>query len=531
MSDAPWWKSGVVYQIYPRSFLDASGDGVGDLEGIRRRLDHLVDVGVDALWISPIFPSPMADFGYDVADYCGVDPLFGSLEDFDRLLSEAHGKSLKVLLDLVPNHTSDHHPWFQNSRAGGDKSDWYIWRDPAPGGGPPNNWLAYFGGPTWTFDEGRGQYYLHQFLPEQPELDHRNPEVREAIHDAMRFWLDKGVDGFRVDVINLMGKHPDLPDDPINEGYRPGVDQPNQRFAHVHRQNHPDVHEMIGGMRAVMDEYEDRVMIGEIYLPPERLSDYYRADPPGCHLPFNFGLITLEDWSAAGVRDHVERFEAAVPEDGWPNYVLGNHDQPRVASRVPAGQARLAQVLLFTLRGTPTAYYGDELGMRDVDVPREKWQDPSGLRQLEFDKGSRDPERTPMQWDASPNAGFCDPEVEPWLPVAPDAETVNVAAQTGDEGSFLEFVRRLLALRRARPALHLGDYEAVPGTPEVVYAYRRRHGDEVVTVALNFSAEATEVAVGEGAAALLLSTDSGRTGEVDRAAVRLGPGEAVVLEG
>lgn len=525
-----WWRDGVVYQVYPRSFQDSNGDGVGDLEGIRSRLPYLEALGVDAVWISPIFPSPMADFGYDVADYTDVDPLFGSLEDMDRLIADAHARGLKVVLDLVPNHTSDQHPWFQDSRARGEKSDWYIWRDPAPDGGPPNNWLSYFGGAAWTLDPERGQYYLHQFLKEQPELDHRNPEVRAAIQEAMRFWFRRGVDGFRVDVIALMIKHPDFPDDPPNPSYRPGIDMPTHQFEHVHRQDRPEVHGVIREMRAVCDEFDDRAMIGEIYLPPAKLATYY-GDGDECHLPFNFGLLLIEDWTPGAVRDHVQEFEAALPAGAWPNYVLGNHDQPRIATKVGAARARGAELLLLTLRGTPTVYYGEELGMEDVPVPRELWQDPAGLNQPDFSKGSRDPERTPMQWSAQANAGFCAPEVTPWLPVAEDFAARNVAAQEANPGSFLNFFRAALALRRAEPALHAGEIEFVEAGSEDLLAYLRRHGEDRLVVVINFS-EAPRTAdlsslAPEGE--VLLSTHGEVWGDVNLAAVEVPAGGGLVI--
>lgn len=526
--DAPWWKRGVVYQIYPRSFQDTNGDGVGDLEGIRRRLDHLVDLGVDAAWISPVFPSPMRDFGYDVADYCDIDPLFGDLGDMDRLLADAHARGLRVLLDLVPNHTSDEHPWFREARGSREapKRDWYIWRDPAPDGGPPNNWVAYFGGPAWTLEPETGQYYLHQFLPGQPELNHRNPEVREAIHDAMRFWLARGVDGFRVDVLALMIKHEDFPDAGPNPDYVEGRDLPSFRDSHEFRQDRPEMAEVVAGMRAVTDEFEDRVLVGEIYLPLEELVKYYGH---GCHLPFNFALIQLPAWTAAGVGELIRRYEAALPAGAWPNWVLGNHDQPRVASRVGPGQARVAQMLLLTLRGTPTLYYGDELGMTNVEIPRDRWRDPAGLRQPDFAAGSRDPERTPMQWDGSEGAGFAGVGVEPWLPLAPDAATRNVAAQTGDPASMLELTRDLLRLRRASAALSLGEIELIESGDEDLLAYRRSLGDEACVVVLNFTGEPKRAVLGPGEAVIAKSTVPGRQGMVDLSGVPLDADEGLVL--
>lgn len=530
-----WWRQGVIYQVYPRSFRDLDGDGVGDLPGITEKLDYLAGLGVDALWISPIFPSPMADFGYDVADYCGVDPLFGSLEDMDRLIEAAHARGLKVLLDLVPNHTSDQHPWFLEARSSREnpKRGWYLWADPAPDGGPPNNWLSFFGGPAWTLDPSTGQYYLHQFLREQPELDHRNPEVREAIHEAMRFWFRRGVDGFRVDVIWLMIKDPELRDEPPNPAYRPGAEPPHRSLLHTGTADQPEVHGVIRGLRAVCDEFPERVMIGEIYLPLEELVEYYGAALDECHLPFNFHLLEHRDWSAAGVRTLVERYEACLPEGAWPNWVLGNHDQPRVASRLGPERARLAQLLLLTLRGTPTLYYGDELGMVDVEVPREAQRDPQGLRDSSFVGACRDAERTPMRWSSrGACAGFCPEGATPWLPMGEDLERVNVESQDADPRSFLSFCRALLCVRRASPALRAGSYRSLEVPDPDLLVFERRCPEQRVLVVLNFAGEtrALDLSSLAGSLELLVSSSLAAPGPVDPAAIRVGPYGGGVLE-
>ncbi|MGN6376577.1 MAG: alpha-amylase family glycosyl hydrolase, partial [Sphingomonas sp.] len=356
-----WWQTGTIYQVYPRSFQDSDGDGVGDLQGIRRRLPYLRDLGVDAVWLSPIFPSPMADFGYDVADYTGIAPLFGTMGDFDQLLGEAHDHGLKLLLDLVPNHSSDRHPWFQESRSSRDnpKRDWYIWRDPAPDGGPPNNWRSFFGGSAWEWDEATGQYYLHLFLKEQPDLNWRNPAVAHAIHDAMRFWFAKGVDGFRIDVLWLLIKDAQFRDNPPNPDWQPGMPDID-RLLQLHSADQPEMHDVVRGLRAVAEEFGDRLLIGEIYLPLDKLMTYYGPAGQGVQLPFNFQLLRTP-WQADAIRRAVADYEAALPQDGWPNWVLSNHDQPRLAARIGEDQARIAAMLLLTLRGTPTMYYGDEI--------------------------------------------------------------------------------------------------------------------------------------------------------------------------
>ncbi|MBV9393665.1 MAG: alpha-amylase, partial [Methylobacteriaceae bacterium] len=323
-----WWKRGIIYQVYPRSFQDTNGDGVGDLEGIRQRLDYLQWLQVDAIWISPVYPSPMKDFGYDVTDYCGIDRIFGTLDDFARLIGAAHERGLKLILDFVPNHTSDRHPWFIESRASRDnpKRDWYIWRDGKPDGSPPNNWISNFGGPAWTFDEATRQYYYHAFLREQPDLNWRNPAVREAMYDVLRFWLDRGVDGFRVDVIWHLIKDADFRDNPPNLGWRTG-EREIGRLLQVNSADQPEIHDVVAEMRRVLDEYQERVLIGEIYLPIERLVTYYGANLSGAHLPFNFALLQTP-WKAEAIARLVEEYERALPPDGWPNWVLGNHDQP-----------------------------------------------------------------------------------------------------------------------------------------------------------------------------------------------------------
>ncbi len=524
-----WWQSGVIYQIYPRSFADSNGDGIGDLRGMTEKLEHLAWLGVDAVWLSPIFPSPMADFGYDVADYTGIHPIFGTLEDFDKLVEKAHGLGLKVLLDYVPNHTSDEHEWFIESRSSRDnpKRDWYIWRDAKEDGSPPNNWESYFGGPAWEFDEETGQYYLRLFDRKQPDLNWRNPEVREAMYDAMRFWFDRGVDGLRIDVLWLLRKDEHFRDNPVNEEWKDG-DFLLERQDRVYSHDRPETMEIVREMRAVAEEYEEsRVLVGEIYLPIERLMAYYGGESlDGVQLPFNFGLVLLEDWDAKSVRKLVDDYEAALPgEAAWPNWVLGNHDRPRVASRVGEERERLAQMLLLTLRGTPTCYYGDEIGMKNVEVPPELAHDPQGKVHTSY---GRDPFRTPMQWNAAKNAGFS--RVEPWLPISPDHEKANVEAQRSDPSSMLSLYKKLLELRRETPALSLGTYSSLDDMPDECFAYLREHEGEKFLVVLNFSGEEVSSPLPEGEWAVEVSTRLDREEKVD-GVVELRPYEGVVISG
>ncbi|HEX2090795.1 MAG TPA: alpha-amylase family glycosyl hydrolase [Longimicrobiaceae bacterium] len=529
MSGYLWWQRGIVYQVYPRSFMDSNGDGVGDLPGITRRLDYLRWLGVDAVWISPFYPSPMRDFGYDVSDYTGVHPMFGTLDDFDRLLHEAHGRGLRVILDFVPNHTSDRHPWFLESRSSRDnpKRDWYIWRDPAPDGGPPNNWLSCFGGSAWEWDGATGQYYYHAFLKEQPDLNWRNPRVQEAMLDVLRFWLDRGVDGFRVDVIWHLAKDDRFRDNPPNPAWRPGMD-PYQQLVPVHTTDRPEVHEIITRMRRLFDRYEERVLIGEIYLPVERLVEYYGADLSGVHLPFNFQLI-LAPWDARHIAGLVDEYEAALPPGGWPNWVLGNHDQHRIATRVGPEQARVAAMLLLTLRGTPTLYYGDEIGMEDVEIPRHRVQDPLEKNVPGLGLG-RDPERTPMQWSPAPNAGFT--TGEPWLPMAGNYRVINVETERDDPRSTLTLYRRLIDLRRGEPALEVGRFEPVAAEGSVLaYVRRARQGESDFLVALNLGRQPQTLRCPERAreGTIALSTHLDRGGERVSGELRLRGDEGVLV--
>jgi alpha-glucosidase len=530
-----WWKQAVFYQIYPRSFMDSNGDGVGDLQGIIQRLDYLVDLGVDAVWISPIYPSPMADFGYDVSDYTGIHPLFGDMATFDRLLAEAHARGLKIVLDYVPNHTSDEHPWFIESRSSRDnpRRDWYIWKDPQPDGSPPNNWESRFGGPAWTWDEPTGQYYLHLFLAKQPDLNWRNPDVVAAMHDVLRFWLDKGVDGFRIDVVTFMIKHADFPDNPPIPPEQRRWDNPRTQ-EHVYDISQPEIHGVLRDLRRIFGSYPgNRVMIGEtIDLDPRKLVQYYGQNLDELQIPFNFSLLWCP-WDAQQMWTTVEAYYAAMPKGAMPDFVLGNHDRHRLATRYGPANARAAALLLLTLWGVPTMYYGDEIGMEDVPIPPDQMQDPRGINAPEANVG-RDPERSPMQWDASPNAGFAAAGVRPWLPVAENYRTVNVAAQMAESTSMLHFVRALLRLRRAMPVLHAeGDFRFVDGLPDDILAYTRTQDGLRVLVVLNFGGDERTLdlsALGPSGE-VLVSTGMDRNGPVSLYALNLGPHEGLLLRG
>lgn len=485
MSDAGWWGDAVVYQIYPRSFCDTDGDGIGDLPGVRRHLDHLVWLGVDALWLSPFYRSPMADFGYDVADYCDVDPLFGTIDDIDGLIADAHGAGLRVVVDWVPNHTSDRHPWFVDALAGGPHRDWYIWRDgrrDADGGhGPPgsrgrlpNNWEQSFTGvgaterpPAWTWHAPSGQWYLHLFLPEQPDLDWSNPAVRAAMAATLRFWMDRGVDGFRVDVVQGLGKDPALPDIAT-------ADQPPSGT-----NDQPATHEVIAELHRVVDAAPapPRMMVGEVYLPTTaQVATYYgTAERPELHLAFNFPPL-LAPWTAAAWRESIDEVVSLLdPVGGWPTWVLSNHDQPRHRTRYGSEEAtRAAAVLLLGLRGTPFLYAGEELGLGDAIVAEAQRVDPGG----------RDGCRAPLPWDSTPGHGWAGPS--PWLPWPPDVDRgATVAEQREDPGSVLHLYRRLLRARRESPALRSGSF-AWSDTPADVLGWVRAAGDDRRVVLVSF---------------------------------------------
>lgn len=527
MTGTAWWQTALIYQIYPRSFADANGDGIGDLRGIIARLDYVAGLGMSAIWISPIYPSPMADFGYDVADYVDVDPMFGTLEDLDLLVTQAHARGLRVILDLVPNHTSDAHPWFVGARRSRESPyrDWYVWRDPRPDGSAPNNWESYFGGPAWEWDAATEQFYLHLFDRRQPDLNWRNPHVRKAMYDVMRFWFDRGIDGFRLDAFWLLVKAADFRDNPPVPPLKPGEYEWN-RYDRPAYEDLPEMQEIVREMRRVADEYDDRVLIGEIYLPLERLVRYYGEGLSGLHLPFNFGLVTTPRWNAAAIGDVIERYEAQLPSGAAPNWVLGNHDVSRIASRAGQSGAPLALMLLMTLRGSITCYYGDEIGMHDVDLPAAYVRDPMAEA-----GNSRDKARTPMQWDAGPSAGFCAPDVASWLPVAGDFRQRNVAVQDADPHSELSLFRRLVRLRRGSAALSAGAYRHVATVGLDVLAYLRHQGDERILVALNFGARArtVDLSAAGGSAELLVSTAPDHEAGVDLARLRLGAHEGVVL--
>jgi alpha-glucosidase len=520
-----WWRDGVLYQIYVRSFADSNGDGIGDLRGVIDHLDHLEWLGVDGVWLSPITPSPNLDWGYDVSDYRDVDPDLGDLGTLDRLVSEAGSRGIRVLLDLVPNHTSDRHPWFVQARSSREAPhrDRYVWADPRPDGSPPNNWVSVFGGPAWELEQRTGQYYLHNFLAEQPDLDWWNEDVRREFEDILRFWLDRGIAGFRIDVAQGLVKDRELRDDPpATEDDPADVRRIGQRP--VHKMNRPEVHEIYRRWRAIADAYrQPRALVGETWVPDlKRWSGFYGAEDDELHLCFNFAFV-FADLRAESLRPIVEATEAVLRPQARPVWTASNHDVGRFPTRWCGGRedaARCALMALLTLRGTPFLYYGDEIGMTDVDVPGDAIRDTVGLR-LSPEAG-RDRCRTPMRWSGNPGAGFTGADIRPWLPIG-DPTSVNVEEQLRDPGSMLHLCRDLIALRRETPDLFAGSYASLV-TPAGVWAWRRGTG---LVVALNLSARAT--ALDLEPATILVATDRNRDGERVDGRLALGPWQGAVL--
>lgn len=500
MSKAPnnqWWRGGVIYQIYPRSFADSNGDGVGDLPGITARLQHVADLGADALWLSPIFKSPMKDFGYDVSDYCDIDPMFGTLEDFRTLVQHAHALGLKVMIDQVLSHTSDQHPWFAQSRASRDnpRADWYVWADAKDDGNPPNNWLSVFGGSAWQWDTRRRQYYLHNFLSSQPDLNFHNPEVVRALLETVKFWLDLGVDGYRLDTAPFYFHDQQLRDNPgrgkatSGDAAFPDVN-PYTWQRHIYDKERPENIGFLQQLRALVDQYPDTTMVGEIGTDDSiaTMAEYTRGDDR-LHMAYSFDLLGA-DWSSPFLHNLLQRF-ADKSRGGWPSWALSNHDVPRVGSRWGGPDCnpkllRLAAVLQMTLRGSPCLYQGDELGLPEAEVAYEDLQDPYGITMWPEFKG-RDGCRTPMPWDSTAvDLGFGNHSPKAWLPITGAYRKLAVDLQQRDPDSMLHFYRQLLHWRRSQPALIKGEQSLLPVHPQVL-AYVREHAGERVLCALNFS--------------------------------------------
>src|SRR4051812_44559623 len=521
---AQWWRSAVVYEIAPISFQDINGDGKGDLKGIEGRIDYLEWLGIDAVWLTPFFPSPKLDFGYDIADYCAVDPTFGSLEDFDRLVARLHRRGIKLLIQFVPNHTPNQHPWFVESRSSrtSPKRDWYVWVDPAPNGGPPNNWLSRFGGSVWQWDQTTEQYYYHSFLLEQPDLNWRNPEVRAAMAEVLRFWMRRGVDGFRVDASAVLAEDALLRDDPVD----PEADEttpPPQRLMRVFSDDRPESLHYIEEMRRIIDEFDHRLLCGEVQGKTDRIGHFYGNAHPRLHLPLNFALLD-SPWNAFSLQAAIDAYFNAIPDAAWPDWVIGGHDKHRIASKLGQAQARVLAMLVLTLKGTAFFFAGDELGAERAKIPKDAIQDPFEKLVPGYDL-NRDPERVPMSWDATRNGGFT--TGDPWLPMG-DTIRRNVADLRNSERSILQLYKQLIQLRKQTPALHSGDYAPMRSRDDVL-VYQRYTEAERFTVMLNLSHEARRSPLPERGTVVL----STYLDESDRAVsdfVTLRPDEGIIVK-
>ena len=530
-----WWKHGVLYQIYPRSFSDANGDGTGDIPGITAKLDYLADLGIEGIWLSPINTSPMFDFGYDVSNYCDIDPLFGTLKDFEVLIEEAHRRGIRIIMDLVMNHTSHLHAWFIESRSARDnpKRDWYIWRN-AKNGKVPNNWMAAFGGRAWEWDAHTQQYYLHLFLKEQPDVNWRNPELRQAMFDMIRFWLDKGVDGFRLDVCSFFVKDASFRDNPFTIGPSP---RPYDLQKHLYDRNQPETHDILKEFRALLDVYDERMSVGEVHGvdftgDPAHAASFFGNGTDELHLVFDFAHMN-NTWGAPSFYERIKTMSSLIPGEGWPCHVFNNHDQFRSMRRYGKGpdaikRAKILAALLITLRGTPFVYYGEEIGMQNGKIPRRLIQDPVGKKYWPLHPG-RDPERTPMQWSPERNAGFT--TGKPWLPVNSDYDCVNVENELVDRNSLLTFYKDLIAIRKQYPALQQGDMIPVIEGQDDIIVYRRGYAQEKLLIILNFSDQNRRVNIAELGGQVILSTHRFANQTIKGPELSILPYEATILKG
>ena len=535
-----WWKTTIIYQCYPRSFQDSNNDGDGDLRGIMNRTDYFVEIGVKTVWLNPIFKSPQRDGGYDISDFYSIDSLYGTKDDLKALLDELHSKGIQLLLDFVPNHTSDEHPWFVESRKDrtNAKRDWYIWANGQDDGNPPNNWISVFGGSAWTYDSTTNQYYFHQFSDYQPDLNYRNHEVQAAMEDVLRFWLDLGVDGFRFDAVKHLLEDPAFKNEARDTSYSGPLNCTTDissnacygSLVHNLTTDYPGIHDIVRSWRQVFDSYKpERFMVGEIYDPPEVIMSYYGENGDEFNFPFNFFLLGNSNWTGVAVEETIYRWLDNIPEGAWPNWVLGNHDNPRVATRVGNYLAAAMNVLLLTLPGTPTTYYGEEIFMtNNMNIPKNETRDPAA---------HRDGERTPMQWDNSAHAGFTSDSVKPWLPLPANSTIFNVQVERNDDRSMLTLYKKLAELKSKYAAFQFSDYTAIQSTNET-FAYARYHksSSDRFIIVVNFSVTNQTVDLDSivssseySSPSIYLSTSLNRTGSVDLKAVGLGPGEAVVI--
>jgi len=525
MADNKWGRR-IIYQIYPRSFKDSNGDGIGDLNGISEKLDYLKDLGVDAIWLSPVYQSPMHDFGYDISDYYDIDPIFGNLSDFDSLVKKAHSKGIKMLMDFVPNHTSSEHPWFKESKSSknNSKRDWYIWKPPRKNRTTPNNWLSQFGGSAWELDTKTGEYYLHTFDVSQPDLNWRNPQVVEEIFNVMRYWIKRGVDGFRVDVAYYLFKDPFFRDEPHNPAYT-DIHIPYDSLLHIYTVALPETLNMLKKLNNIVNESDDMFMVCEIYTFLHEIINLYKIVNHQSFAPFNFSFISLP-WNAGEQKKFIDEFDELVGHDYFPTYVLGNHDQSRIATKLGEDSSRLAALLQLTLRGIPFIYYGEELGMKDVEIPEEKVKDPMAVNMKSYNFG-RDPERTPMQWDGSKFGGFSN--VEPWLPLEQEFKERNVASEEEDKKSFINLYKSVIKLRKTRKSLQDGKFIPLDFKNPNILGFLRQEEDEKTLVLANFSEEKQIVELPKGSWKTVLSTKMDVENRKEQNQVNLGSTEGIIL--
>lgn len=521
------WGNRIIYQVYPRSFKDSNADGIGDIPGIIEKLDYLRDLGIDAIWLSPVYRSPMRDFGYDISDYRDIDPLFGTLSDFDNLINKSHKKNIKVLMDFVPNHTSIEHSWFKESRSSKDnpKRNWYIWRPPKKNGKEPNNWLSQFGGSVWEKDSQTEEYYLHTFDVSQPDLNWRNPEVVSEMLQVMRYWMKRGVDGFRVDVAYYLFKDPFFRDEPYNPAYLPERQMPYDSLLHAYTVALPETLHMLKKFNNVINEFNDRFIVCEVYTFLHEIINLYQIVDHQSFAPFNFSFISLP-WDASVQKKYIDEFDLLVGNDYFPTYVLGNHDKPRIVSRLGVDAARTAALLQLTLRGIPFIYYGEELGMKNMDIPEEEMKDPQAINMRGMNFG-RDPQRTPMQWDNTRFGGFS--KVMPWLPLGHATGEKNVAFEVNDPKSFLNLYKTLIKLRKNRISLADGDYIPLDIVNNNVLGFMRKKGNETSLILANFSAEEQMVAPPKGAWKTILSTKLDIYERDEKKEIVLRPFEGIIL--
>lgn len=477
-------KNTVIYQIYPLSFYDSNGDGYGDLKGIIQKLDYLVDLGINTIWLSPIYSSPMKDFGYDISNYYSIDPKFGTQSDFDTLIKKSHSKGIKVLLDYVPNHTSDQHPWFIKSRSSttNPKRDWYIWRKGKGNKIPPNNWISVFGGSSWEYDLTTDEWYLHDFLKEQPDLNWRNPEVKKEMLNVLDYWLQRGVDGFRLDSMGFLFEDPGFPDDPQNTDYNSQTQIPWYSLKRKHDFNLPEVNRLIKEITQHVSKYPDIILLTEIYEDFEKIKNMYFTYQSTSHIPFNFDLMFLP-WDAQIFKKTIETYDKAVGPQNTPNYVLGNHDQPRIISRVGAETAKLLAFIQLTLRGIPIIYYGEEIGMENTIIDNKDIKDPLGIQVGH--QFSRDPQRTPMQWNNAKNTGFS--SHTPWLRINSNYSSVNVEMQKNSPHSFFHLYKKLIHLKKTNIGLSKGSLVFRPISNPSILSYERKTHSYRIMMLCNFS--------------------------------------------